>query len=67
MQTDLEAAQTLLGPGLLRSAPGGPGQMASKGPGKGPTHGTPLCREIFYILADTLRVPKMLATAPSWP
>lgn len=49
MKTDLEAAQTLLGPGMLRSAPGGPGQMASKGPGRGPAHGTPLCKEIFYI------------------
>lgn len=49
MKTDLEAAQTLLGPGVLRSAPGGPGQMASKGPGRGPSHGTPLCKEIFYI------------------
>ena len=49
MKTDLEAAQTRLGPGMLRSAPGGSGQMASKGSGKGPAHGTPFRKEIFYI------------------
>lgn len=32
MKTDLEANQALLGPGMLRSAPGGPGQMAEQRP-----------------------------------
>lgn len=32
MKTDLEAAQALLGPGMLRVAPGGPGQMAGQTP-----------------------------------
>lgn len=32
MKTDLEGTQALLGPGTLRVAPGGPGQMAEQTP-----------------------------------